>query len=258
MSGTQFAGQEQIEGHNHVAGEERYWRDLAPTQERSWRETKAHLVRGLERLLLSEPVAGNVLEIGAGLGWASAILKRHRPDANVTATDVSPSVFQLAAATHAEIGAAPDHSSVCDMERLPFADESFDLVFGVAVLHHADDVAAVMREVRRVLKPGGRYFGMDEFAAAPALRGFWRDSRFSPFARRHGELDVQEAVYTLREWQAAVRDGGFTDARVAMNRDWRLKRSEGGRRWYFFLTSPLPDAVFAKLPGASIVILARK
>lgn len=243
--------------HNHLAEEERYWRDLAPTHERSWRETKGHLVRGLERLLLSGRVEGNVLEIGAGLGWASAIVKRRKPDATVIATDISPSAFRLAAATHAEIGARPDHASACDMANLPFADGSFDLVFGVAVLHHAGDVAAVMREVRRVLKPGGRYFGLDEFAAAPATRGFWRTSRLSPFARRHGELGVNEAVYTLREWRDAVSSAGFSAATVRLNRDWRLKRADGGRRWYFRLTAPLPDAVFANLLGASIIIDAR-
>ncbi len=245
-------------GHNHLAEEERYWRDTAPAHERDWRETKSHLVRGLQRLLLSGPVEGNVLEIGAGLGWASAILKQHKPAATVTATDVSPSVFRLATATYADIGARPDHAGACDMANLPFADETFDLVFGIAVLHHAGDVSAVMREVKRVLKPGGRYFGMDEFAAAPALRGFWRDSRLSPFARRHGELGVKEAVYTLREWRRQVAGCGFSEATVRLNRDWRLKRSESGRRWYFLLTAPLPEALFAHLLGASVVIAARK
>lgn len=258
MSVSTIAGHDHEIEHNHLAEEERYWRDLAPTHERSWRETKAHLVRGLERLLLSGPVEGNVLEIGAGLGWASAIVKQRSPRATVTATDISPSAFRLAAATHADIGARPDHTSACDMANLPFKDDSFDLVFGIAVLHHAGDVAAVIREVRRVLKPDGRYFGMDEFAAAPAVRDFWRSSRLSPFAKRQGELGVKEAVYTLREWQSAVYSCGFAEAKVSLNRDWRLKRSEGGRRWYFMLSSPLPDAVFANLLGASIVINARK
>lgn len=255
---SQTAHHDHIAGHDHLAEEERYWRDLAPTHERSWRETKAHLVRGIERLLLNGRVEGRVLEIGAGLGWASALVKLRRPGATVTATDVSPSVFPLATETQEEVGARPDHRAVCDMASLPFADGSFDLVFGVAVLHHADDVAAVMREVRRVLKPGGRYFGLDEFASAPAWRGFWRTSRLSPFARRHGELGVNEAVYTLREWQHAIGAAGFSAAAVRLNRDWRLKRSDGGRRWYFRLTAPLPDAVFAHLLGASIIIDARK
>jgi SAM-dependent methyltransferase len=43
-----------------------------------------------------------------------------------------------------------------DAERLPFADASFDLVFSWGVLHHTADVAGAIREVHRVLVPGGR------------------------------------------------------------------------------------------------------
>ena len=42
-----------------------------------------------------------------------------------------------------------------DAERLPFADESFDLVFGHAVLHHLPDLPGALAEFRRVLRPGG-------------------------------------------------------------------------------------------------------
>ena len=46
---------------------------------------------------------------------------------------------------------------VADAERIPYDDDTFDLVVGHAVLHHIPDVPAALREVLRVLKPGGRF-----------------------------------------------------------------------------------------------------
>jgi SAM-dependent methyltransferase len=43
-----------------------------------------------------------------------------------------------------------------DAESLPFADASFDLVYSNGVLHHTPNTVAVVREIRRVLRPGGR------------------------------------------------------------------------------------------------------
>ena len=48
-------------------------------------------------------------------------------------------------------------SSVADAEGIPYDDNTFDLVVGHAVLHHIPDVEKSLREVLRVLKPGGRF-----------------------------------------------------------------------------------------------------
>src|SRR5262249_34657484 len=52
---------------------------------------------------------------------------------------------------------------------LPFADESVDLVFGIAILHHLD-LDLVAREVRRVLKPGGRAIFQEPVRNSPVIR----------------------------------------------------------------------------------------
>ena len=44
-----------------------------------------------------------------------------------------------------------------DAERLPFEDASFDRVSSNGVLHHTPDMSAALREIRRVLRPGGRF-----------------------------------------------------------------------------------------------------
>jgi SAM-dependent methyltransferase len=60
---------------------------------------------------------------------------------------------------------------VCDIHRLPFKDNSIDAVMSVAVLEHVREPALVLKEVKRVLKPGGRIFSaipfMQPFHASP-------------------------------------------------------------------------------------------
>ena len=56
---------------------------------------------------------------------------------------------------------------VADAETLPYPDDTFDLVVGHAVLHHIPDLDQAMREILRVLKPGGRFV----FAGEPTAKG---------------------------------------------------------------------------------------
>jgi SAM-dependent methyltransferase len=60
---------------------------------------------------------------------------------------------------------------VCDIHHLPFKDNSIDAVMSMAVLEHVRDPAGVLKEVHRVLKPGGRVFSvipfMQPFHASP-------------------------------------------------------------------------------------------
>ena len=56
---------------------------------------------------------------------------------------------------------------VADAESMPYDDATFDLVVGHAVLHHIPDVELALREVLRVLKPGGRFV----FAGEPTTLG---------------------------------------------------------------------------------------
>ena len=56
---------------------------------------------------------------------------------------------------------------VADAERMPYDDDTFDLVVGHAVLHHIPDLDTAFREVLRVLKPGGRFV----FAGEPTRIG---------------------------------------------------------------------------------------
>lgn len=97
-----------------------------------------------------------VLEIGPGAGGHSALFARH--GAQMTSVDIT---FARARATARKFELLGDLASGCgalqgDAERMPFADASFDIVYSNGVLHHTPDTDRAVREVYRVLKPGGR------------------------------------------------------------------------------------------------------
>lgn len=94
-----------------------------------------------------------VLEIGCGLGTDGA--KFAQAGADYTGVDLTEAAVELARKRF-ELFELPGKFQTADAENLEFADESFDLVYSHGVLHHTPDTAKAIREVHRVLRPGGR------------------------------------------------------------------------------------------------------
>jgi SAM-dependent methyltransferase len=92
-----------------------------------------------------------VLDLGCGHGMASVVLARR--GAFVTACDLSPG-YVREARTRADANGVEIRLLVCNAERLPFADASFERIWGNAILHHLD-LSRAAAEIHRVLTPGG-------------------------------------------------------------------------------------------------------
>lgn len=101
----------------------------------------------------SETRGLRVLEIGCGLGTDGA--RFARAGAIYTGVDLTDAAIELARRRF-ELEDLPGEFRVADAENLDFADESFDVVYSHGVLHHTPDTHRAVREVHRVLRPGGR------------------------------------------------------------------------------------------------------
>jgi SAM-dependent methyltransferase len=177
---------------------------------------------------------GDGLEIGSGTGYFSLNLVQMGVVERLTATDISPGMLERLSATAGELGLEAE-TVVAEAEALPFEDESFDLVFGHAVLHHIPDVERAFAEFRRVLRPGGAVafcgepsrYG-DRLAAAPKRAGIlaapaWRRAvgarpRAVPECEQshghalEGEVDVH--AFAPSDLRRLLREGGFERRRV--------------------------------------------
>jgi ubiquinone/menaquinone biosynthesis C-methylase UbiE len=120
------------------------------------------------------------LEIGSGTGYFSLNLMQQGIIGELTATDISPGMLEQLAATATTLGLDGVTTVVTEAETLPFADESFDLVLGHAVLHHIPDLDRAFAEFKRVLRPGG----VIVFAGEPSRYG----DRLATLPKRGGLL----------------------------------------------------------------------
>ncbi len=123
---------------------------------------------------------GEALEIGSGTGYFSLNLVQLGLIGKLTATDISPGMLTQLAATATTLGLKNVTTVVTEAEALPFADESFDLVLGHAVLHHIPDLDRAFAEFKRVLRPGG----VIVFAGEPSRYG----DRLAALPKRTGLL----------------------------------------------------------------------
>jgi SAM-dependent methyltransferase len=129
---------------------------------------QAQVLGKVRKLLGSELDRGydRALEIGAGTGYFSLNLVQAGVVREATCTDISPGMMRRLSENARRLGLEV-RVTRADAEALPFADASFDLVLGHAVLHHLPDLQRAFDEFHRVLQPGGRI----AFAGEPSRVG---------------------------------------------------------------------------------------
>jgi ubiquinone/menaquinone biosynthesis C-methylase UbiE len=171
---------------------------------RRWYDRQASIIEG------HAPGVNRILDLGSGPGHLLAQLSRRYPSASIVGVDISAPMVRLA-------GARVRGSAVMLLQasfyKLPFGDESFDLVTGTGILHHADDLRGLLREARRLLTPGGHFVAIGFRRDAPAwvsllarMHSTWKSLTGS---RLEGLFPVLRASWTRTEVEEALADSGF-------------------------------------------------
>lgn len=122
------------------------------------------LLAELARPGVGETRPFDLLDIGCGTGtWLAMIEGSALPTENLVGLDYSLAMCQVARDKSLAIGVGGPAILNGDSEHLPFADASFDIVTCSHSFHHYPHQADVVREMRRVLRPGGRLLLIDGF-----------------------------------------------------------------------------------------------
>ncbi|MGH8484454.1 MAG: class I SAM-dependent methyltransferase [Pseudomonas sp.] len=161
--------------------------------------------QGSEFALLQAELAGQgqarVLDLGCGAGHVSfhvAPLVRE-----VVAYDLSQQMLDVVATTVAERQLGNIVTECGAAERLPFADASFDFVFSRYSAHHWSDLGLALREVRRVLKPGGVAAFIDVMSPGSPLL----DTYLQSVEVLRDTSHVRD--YSAAQWLQQVSDAGL-------------------------------------------------
>jgi ubiquinone/menaquinone biosynthesis C-methylase UbiE len=147
--------------------------------------------------LVDGPLRGRGLALGPGVGWETLALAERFPETTLIGVDYDPGQVERACRN---LDARPSLSTRVtfrqgDATTLSFPGGTFDFVYELNVLHHIRDYPATIREVHRVLKPGGRFFLQD------LSRRF-----FLPGLRR---LFPPESLFTRAELIRELESAGF-------------------------------------------------
>lgn len=108
----------------------------------------------------------SVLDVCCGQGFLGSFCEER--GTRVTFMDLSARQLASLKERRARAGKAPLACNA-DLLKLPFGEATFDLVVGNSFLHHLPDVPAALREINRVLKPGGTFVSFHE----PSVRANW-------------------------------------------------------------------------------------
>ncbi len=180
------------------------------------------------------------IDLGAGAGHASLALAPHV--AQVVAIDPTPEMLAVAGRLATERGIGNIELVVATADALPFPEASFDVAISRFSIHHWPDVAGALREVARVLRPGGRMVLID--LVAPD------DARLDTFLNAVEILrdPTHARTLALADWRAVLGAAGLTGD---VARAWTFRHDTED---WLGRTAPLPwraDAVRRMLREAS-------
>jgi ubiquinone/menaquinone biosynthesis C-methylase UbiE len=243
----------------------RYLHGYSPAEQRRLHRQARTFAPILHRDL-QFPSGTHLLEVGCGAGAQTAILLRNHPRLRVTAVDYSPDHLAAAQryfARHQTLARNRLHFCRADATDLPFDANTFDAALSVWLLEHTPDPLAILREVRRVLRKGGRLHLREVFNASvyihprcPAMEDYWAAYNALQYDLA-GNPNIGPHLGNL------LRQAGFADIRIHPEPIWLDARRPALRRhwvayWHELLLSAAPNLLAHKRIPARLLPQMKK
>lgn len=171
-----------------------------------------------DRIIRSGINQGFVLEIGPGPGYLGLEWLLKTGNSRLTGLEISEDMIRVAEQNSREYGMEDRTLYVCGrVEKMPFEEDSFDAVFSNGSLHEWSDPTAGLKEIHRVLTPGGRFFISDLRRDVPFLSKWFMYSLCKPREIRPGFLTSVRAAYTRNEILELIAGVNFAGTSVSQN-----------------------------------------
>lgn len=146
------------------------------------------------------PPDARVLDVGCGSGWASRLLAGIAVDGSVTGIDISDEMIDLARETSRSFRNV--EFRVASAEALPFADGEFTHAFSMESLYYYANIPLALKEIHRVLRPGGLFVTVLDLYEENKPSHQWID-----------QLKVPVELLSVEEYRSLFSDAGFVNIR---------------------------------------------
>jgi SAM-dependent methyltransferase len=150
--------------------------------------------------LMQVAVDSRVLDVGCGSGWATRLLAEYASRGRVTGIDISDEMVTVAR------DSSRSHPNtdfeVASAEQLPFPDNEFTQAFSMESLYYYRNMTKALKEIQRVLKPGGAFFAVVDLYRENEATHQWID-----------DLKVPVELLSIDEYRSLFIDAGFVNIR---------------------------------------------
>ena len=148
--------------------------------------------------LMNIPPDARVLDVGCGSGWATRLMAAKARNGRVVGIDISDEMVTLSAETSRELSNV--EFRVASAEALPFADGEFTHAFSMESLYYYADMPTALKEIRRVLSPGGVFVTVVDLYQENEPSHQWVD-----------DLKVPVQLLSIAEYRELFEDAGFAN-----------------------------------------------
>lgn len=150
--------------------------------------------------LMDIPEDARVLDVGCGSGWATKLMAAKAGHGQVVGIDIADEMIKLGRETSRSF--ANVEFQVASAERLPFKDAEFTHAFSMESLYYYADIAGALREIKRVLKPGGLFVTVMDL--------YWENL---PSHQWVDQLKVPVQLLSTAEYRSLLEGADFVDVR---------------------------------------------